>query len=160
MAGNLFPSESLDLNLKRPIDRKEVMKKITLFTFTTFCLFCSGPHAQDDISHNRLNGKFQVQQVDEDFEMGGFKEVNGVQILEIKDQTDRTSAKKLPSSELVYQIVRAHLSYDLIKDWDQLEYDRFYIRLNSLKTADLIKKYEGLDIKQIDAMKAEFKKYE
>ena len=136
------------------------MKKITSFILITLTLPLTQLSAQSDAAHNRFNSKFQVQQVDEDFEMGDFKEVNGVHVLEIKDQKERTSAHKLPSSELVYQVVRAHLPYDLIKDWDQLDYDRFYIRLDSLKTADLIKKYKGLDLKQIEAIKAEFKKYE
>lgn len=102
-------------------------------------------------------GGFHVQQLDNDFEMGSFKEMKGVHVLEIKDNRLQ---KKLPNPELVYQLVKANIPYHIIKDWDQLDYDRFYIRLNSIKSSDLIRLYEGVSEKQLEALKRDFKKYE
>lgn len=130
------------------------MKKLTFIFALSFTLLSAGAHAQN--APNAPSG-FQVEQLDGDFEMGAFKEMKGVQVLEIKDNRAR---KQLPNPELVYQLVKANLSYDVIKDWDQLDYDQFYIRLNSIKAADLSRIYEGVSVKQIEALKRDFKKYE
>lgn len=129
------------------------MKKITTFLLLfPFSLFAqTAPNIPDAPTD------FQVQQLDNDFEMGTFKEMKGIHVLEIKDNRAR---RKLPNPELVYQLVKTHLPYEVIKDWDQLDYDRFYIRLNSIKSSDLIRLYEGVSYKQIEALKRDFKKYE
>ena len=101
---------------------------------------------------------FTVQQAEDDFEMNSFQDMSGVQVIKIDDK--RGESKSLPDSELVYQLVRAHTSFELTKDWDQLDYDRFYMRLHSIKTQDLIKIYKGLTSDQVEKLKADFKKYE
>ncbi len=129
------------------------MKKITtiliLFPLTLFAQVGSLP--------TNAPAGFHVQQLDDDFEMGSFKEMQGVHVLEIKDNRPQ---RKMPNPELVYQLVKANIPYQVIKDWDQLDYDRFYIRLNSIKSSDLIRLYEGVSEKQLEALKRDFKKYE
>ncbi len=83
--------------------------------------------------------------------------MGGAHVLEIKDNRPQ---KQLPNSELVYQLVKTHLPYNVIQSWDQLDYDRFYIRMNSIKTSDLIRLYDGITAKQVEALKRDFKKYE
>ena len=114
--------------------------------------------AQDGNQLQHRPTGFQVQQVDDDFEMGSFKEMSGVHVIEIKDK--RAPRKKLPNPELTYQLVKGQLAPEVVMNWDQLDYDRFYIRLNSIKAADLIRIYEGVTLKQVEALKLEFKKYE
>lgn len=132
------------------------MKKITIFVFLLFITLSKAINAEEGISHS----KFQVQQMDPEVDVGSLKEVNGVQVLEIKDYRDTTTAKPLPSSELTYQIVRSVVSSDLTSNWDQLDFDQFYMRLQSRKPSELIKMYRGLTTGQIEQLKAEFKKYE
>lgn len=132
------------------------MKKITIFIFIVSLTLSKAINAEDGISHS----KFQVQQMDPEVDVGSLKEVNGIQVLEIKDYRDTTTAKPLPSGELTYQIVRSVVDANLTQNWDQLDFDQFYMRLQSRKASELIKMYQGLTLKQIDKLKAEFKKYE
>jgi hypothetical protein len=102
---------------------------------------------------------FRVQQLDEDFDVNALEKSKGV-VVQTIDESKKGESKKFPATHLIFDLVRKNLSEDTVADWDALDYDQFYIRVNSWNNKDLIKKYPELTDKKIELLKQSFSNYE